>query len=331
MQQGQVKPGDRVIIHGLKGRQDLNNKSAVLVGQAPNGRIKVKTETGEEVALKQENLGVAAPGGGGTPAGGAAGGIPGAGGMPGMPGGMDPQQMQAMAEQMVTQVKQALTSYGINLPASFSAGHLAAAIAMCIFAAFYIISRFLSMTVLGLVCITGYWGTQTDMGKQMLSGTNVRLNGLLGRQVLSPGALLCILCLAAAFGGHMLFGGSSAAAVPSASAAGGRFYQDAAITKALHDAYEQGHTDGYAGLEKNPPKHITPDPTAVPDTAAADTSSSGWGFNLATAALLKYPMVVMYIISIGNTETSWDMKTAIQKAKSEPMKVIMVLLLLMVF
>ena len=43
-------------------RQDLNNTSVVLVavGRLSNGRINVKTDSGEEVSLKQENLTIAA-------------------------------------------------------------------------------------------------------------------------------------------------------------------------------------------------------------------------------------------------------------------------------
>ena len=57
----EVQPGDRIIIHGLKSREDLNGQSAVLVGPAPNGRINVQLDSGEQIALKQDNLGIAAP------------------------------------------------------------------------------------------------------------------------------------------------------------------------------------------------------------------------------------------------------------------------------
>ena len=49
----QVKAGDRLVIHGLKTRTDLNSQSAVLIGQAANGRINVKLNSGEQIALKQ--------------------------------------------------------------------------------------------------------------------------------------------------------------------------------------------------------------------------------------------------------------------------------------
>jgi hypothetical protein len=52
----EVKLGDRVIIHGLKLRADLNNQTATLVGPAANGRVNVKLDSGESIALKQENL-----------------------------------------------------------------------------------------------------------------------------------------------------------------------------------------------------------------------------------------------------------------------------------
>jgi len=111
MQQGvQVKPGDRVVVHGLKARPELNGQSAVLVGPAANGRVNVRLDSGVEIALKQENLGIAAPGGGGMGGGmpGAGGGMPGfGGGMPGfgggMPGGMP--DINAMAAQCVAALK----------------------------------------------------------------------------------------------------------------------------------------------------------------------------------------------------------------------------------
>merc|ERR1740121_3617492 len=84
----QVKPGDRVVIHGLASKPELNGTSAVLVGPAANGRVTVRLDSGKEMALKQENLGIAAgPGGGASGGGVPGGGMPG-GGMPGFGGGM---------------------------------------------------------------------------------------------------------------------------------------------------------------------------------------------------------------------------------------------------
>ncbi|CAK0911755.1 unnamed protein product, partial [Prorocentrum cordatum] len=132
----QVRPGDRVTIHGLTGRPELNGQSAVLVGPAGNDRVTVRLDSGAEVALKQANLGIPAPGGGG----GVPGGMPGGGGMPQMPSSAD---VAAAAEQ-------ALARMGIRLPPGVSALQAAGGALVACFGALYVLGRFVPKMAIAL-------------------------------------------------------------------------------------------------------------------------------------------------------------------------------------
>jgi len=320
----QVKQGDRVIIHGLKGRPELNNQSAVLVGPAANGRVNVRLDSGDQIALKQENLGLAAPGGG-MPGGGMPGGM--GGGMPGMGAGMpDPQQVQAMAEQMIQQVRQSLASFGINLPESVGAGHVAAGLLISAFLLFYLVTWVFSLTGMAVVGLVVFWGTQTVMGRAALAPRTV-----MGRK-LSPQAQLGALCLVTAVGAYVLLGGSSVSN-PAPSSVAGRFYQDEAIHTAINQAYDKGYADSEAGLDKRPPTQIPlPDPAAATDATASTGSSSTYDFVMGLLQpVFKYGLAALYVFKIGNSESGWSHTLAMQSAKADPLKAVMVALLLVLF
>lgn len=328
-QQQQVKPGDRVVAHGLKGRQDLNGQSAILVGAGGKpGRVRVKFDSGEEVDLKQENLGIGAPpgagGGGGMP--GFGGGMPGmGGGMPGMPAGMpDPAQIQAMVNQAVETVRMTLASVGIPLPASTTPGQLLGGIAVAVAVAMYITTRIFSLTVLMGVGGIAYWGALTDGGRAAIATASSKVSSVVRRPIPTH-MMLLVLCMVAAVAGQKLLGGGvpASSGVASTNTAGHASGRNPAIAQAIADAYEQGYEDGVAGADKRPPKHIDLDAGAANfDNGATDDASqqkSGSGFGL--SSILKYGMMAYFVFNLGKTPAGgWDPQVAMANAKANPMQ-----------
>jgi len=338
MQQQQVGPGDRVVIHGLKGRAELNGQSAVLVGQAAGGRVTVKLDSGETVALKQDNLGIQQPGGAGG--GGGGGGMPGAGGMPGfgggMPGGMpgmggmpagmpDPAQIQAMITQAVDTVVKTLKSMGVPVPANVSPQQLAGGLALGIAVALYLLTRIFSMTVLMAVGMVAGWGSQTDGGRTMLAGVSSKISAVV-RRPLPRHAVLVVLCITVAVGGNMLLNGrGSAASTAGSSGASGGSAHDAAITQAIREAYDQGYDDGAAGSDRRPPKHIPLPSFDDPAPDGGSQKSSGFGFS----QILKYGMLAYFVYNLGKSPDGrgWDPQVAVANAKANPIQAVMMLVM----
>lgn len=326
----QVKPGDRVTIHGLTGRPELNGKQAVLVGPGQNERVRVKMDSGEEVSLKQANLGIQAPGGGmpeggmpggGMPGGGMPGGMP--GGFPGMPGGfpgMPPGGLPAMLEQIVDAVKQRLAAVGIKLPANMSPGKLGIGAALAAFAFYWIASRYFSMYVLALVGLAAYWGTQTAAGRKMLSTGAGHASRVLGRP-LPPYLPLCALCIVVAITGQMIIG-KSAGSLSSGGGGSTALSPDDLFAKAVREAYQQGFDDGTGGKDPRPPKHM-PSPYAADADRSSRQSSSSGGFGF--GSLMKYGMAGFYIYNLGKTPGGWNPQLAMANLKANPMMAIMLL------
>eukprot|EP00928_Gymnodinium_smaydae_P037831 TRINITY_DN26216_c0_g1_i1.p1 TRINITY_DN26216_c0_g1~~TRINITY_DN26216_c0_g1_i1.p1 ORF type:complete len:330 (+),score=55.77 TRINITY_DN26216_c0_g1_i1:44-1033(+) len=319
----QVKPGDRIVIHGLKGRPELNGQSAVLVGPAANGRINVRLESGQEIALKQENLGIQAPGGGGG-MGGGGGGMPGfgggmPGGMPGMPQGMP--DVEAMMRQATAAINQALAAAGISLPPNVSIAQLG----MGVLVGLFILSRFVSMMVMAMVAFAAYWGTMTDGGRSMLARGSAKASSLLRRPV--PKWLpLCVLCLSVALMGHMTMSAFSGVGGARAGSAGAAVSdQDSAIARAIREAYEEGYVDGAAGSEKRPPKYI---PSQEFDVGASSGSSAKSSSSGGMGSLMKYGMAGYYLYKLGKTPSGWDPQFAMANAKANPMQSGMLLMML---
>mmetsp|Transcript_85004 Transcript_85004/g.140752 ORF Transcript_85004/g.140752 Transcript_85004/m.140752 type:complete len:347 (+) Transcript_85004:62-1102(+) len=340
----QVGPGDRVTIHGLKSKPELNGQSAVLVGQAAGGRVTVRLDSGQEIALKQENLGIQAPGGAGGAGGmpGAGGGMPGfgGGGMPGFGGGMpgmgaggmpgmpDLDRAKAMAAQAAAALQKFLDDAGIRLPPGVSIMQAAGFAGFAALGGLYILSRFTSMYVFMLVGAAAYWGTVTEGGKRMLKTGSAKASSVLRRPV-PKWAPLCVLCLAVGILGHMLLarglglGGARSSGTSGGSAGGSA--QDAAFAQAIREAYDQGYDDGVAGDKRRPPKHIPfPVDPDKEDAKPARGKSSGFGLS----SLMKYGMVGYSLFKLGNTPTGWNLQVAITNAKTNPLQVVMMLVLL---
>lgn len=331
----QVKPGDTVTIHGLTGRPELNGQSAVLVGPAADGRITVRLQSGNEIALKQQNLGIEAPGGGGGGGGGMpgfGGGMPGfGGGMPGfgggMPGGMPgmpPGGLPAMAEQFAAALQQRLAAAGIRLPPGISPAQAAVGVAIIGAMSLYMLSRFISLTVVGLVGLAAYWGTQTDSGRAMLARGSARVSAALGRP-LPPNAALVVLCLAVAMMGHMLLSGRAATGSMGSAGTASASARDTAVASAIREAYEQGYDDGVAGAQKRPPKHI-PSPDYFQDSSGGSQvqgSTSRFGFG----SVMKYGMAAYFIYNCGKTPGGWDPRLAMANLRANPMQAVMMLVM----
>jgi len=329
----QVGVGDRVTIHGLKARPELNGQSAVLVGQAAGGRITVRLDSGEQIALKQENLGIQAPGHGGGGGGGMSGGrggMPGAGGgMPGFGGGMPgfggggmpsmpPGGFPAMAAQAAAAFQQQLAAAGIHLPPGVSVGQAAIGAIVAVF----ILSRFLSPIVLVLVGLAAYWGTQVDSGRAMLARGSAKASAVLGRP-LPPWTGLCALCLVIALLGHTFLSSKSVTSSMGSQGASAAAGQDASFAHEIREAYNQGYEDGAAGVDRRPPKHI-PTPSLGNDNRRSNHgSSSGFSYG----SLMKYGMVGYTVYNLGKTPGGWNPQVAMVNAKANPLQVVMMLVL----
>jgi len=313
-QQQEVKPGDRLTIHSLRGRPELNNQSAILVGPAQGGRVQVRLDSGEVLALKQENLGIGAPSGGsGMP--GFGGGMP--GGMPGMPGMPAMPDVSAMAEQLTAALQQRLAQAGISLPPSVSPQQALMGFGIAAIVVLYILSRFLTTTALLIVGVVAYWGLSSVNGRTTLSRGSAKASQVLRRPV-HPNVLLILLCIAAAYAGHLFFSSRSGADQSAYSS-----YADSSdpVREAIHKAYQQGHDDGAAGLEARPPAHISVVHPSPDSGKSAQDATSGFGLR----TLLRYAPAAYFIYNLGKTPGGWDPQFAMMNAKANPVQAIMVL------
>lgn len=330
----QVKPGDRVVIHGLQGKPELNGKSAVLVGQAANGRVTVKLDSGEQVAVKQANLGIQPPGGGGMPGGGmpgAGGGMPGfGGGMPGFGGGMPgfggggmpggfggggggmPGMQNPFAGMMgkaAAAIEPILASLGMRLPPGVNSQQVVMGVAAVAMISLWMISYWLSWKLIGLVALVAFAATQTDPGRVTLAQCSARVSSLIGKPI-QPNQLLLLVCAFTAVVGHQWLSSSSITAEPAVDAWG----------VALKDAYQQGYDDGIAGRSPRPPKHI---PRPDYNDSPARSESSGFGIG----SLIRYAMVGSYVYRMGCGPAGFSPQLLMANLQANPMQAFMMLMM----
>lgn len=326
----QVKQGDRVTIHGLSSKPELNGTSAILLGPGANGRVTVRLDSGKEMALKQENLGIAAPGGmpgggsmpsGGPPGGGGGmpgfgGGMPGfggaGGGMPGMPG-MPPGGLNAMMSQLVATLQQQLAAAGIRLPPGVSPMQAAGIAVVVAAAGLYAVSYFVPFTVMGVVAGLAYVGKMTAGGRGLLAKCATKASATIRRPV-QPQQVLVFACIAALFIGRWFLGGSSAGVSASPAT---DFYGTG-----LREAYKQGYDDALAGLDPRPPKHIPVEYDVGGGAAAAQSSSFGMG------SLLRYGMIASYVYRLGAGPGGFSFPAALANLQANPMQAVMMLMMM---
>lgn len=321
----EVKPGDRVTIHGLASKPELNGTSGTLVGAAANGRVTVRLDNGSEIALKMANLGVSAPAGPGRPGGGGAatgaggfggaargfGGMPG-GGMPGMPGGYG-AVVAALAQRLKGLVEAQLASVGAALPPGVTANQLAAGVAAAALFCLWILSRSFPMPLLLGAGGLAFAGKGTSAGSKLLSSAAWRLSRLAGRPLDST-HLLIVLCILALLMGKAVY--PSGSSPVNASVAPEHDYG-----LALREAYQQGYDDGVAGADPRPPRHI-----AMPETSARAASASGGAFGM--GSMLRYGMVGSYLYKAGTVPGGgFSPQLLLMNLQANPMQAGMMLLM----
>mmetsp|Transcript_168096 Transcript_168096/g.539846 ORF Transcript_168096/g.539846 Transcript_168096/m.539846 type:complete len:334 (+) Transcript_168096:81-1082(+) len=327
----EVRPGDRVTIHGLASKPALNGKSAILVGSAANGRVTVRLDDGSEIALKQTNLGVnpggagnaGSPGGGGG-GGGGSGGMPGSGGgMPGFGGGMPgfgggmPGGMPGMpaGAKLKALVERQLAALGVALPPGVTAGQAAAGLVVAAVAGLWILNRTFPVVVLAGVGLTAYLASSTPRGSKFLETGAQRCSRLV-RRPLQPMHLLIVFCIVAALVGKAIYpgGSSSASSVAPAEDIYGR---------SLREAYQQGYDDGVAGLDPRPPKHFSMPEVGADRTAPA--SSGGFGMG----SMMRYGMVASYFYKAGAAPGGgFSLQMLMANLQTNPMQAGMMLMML---
>ncbi|CAE8587651.1 unnamed protein product [Polarella glacialis] len=342
----QVKSGDRVTVHGLSGRPELNGASGVLVGPGANGRVTVKLDSGIEVSLKSANLGVTPPGGGSgggssdnMPGSGGGGGMPGfggggmpgfgggvpgfgggmpgfgggmpgfAGGMPGMPGGMP--DVEGIAAAARAWLEQTLAASGIRLPPGISLGKLAVGLAVVAALFLYYIRQFVPVTALLAAAVVAGAGTMTQSGRMALEEVSAKVSGAIGRPV-RPNLVLGITCLAIGYFCCSMTGGGGVSATPATDP----------YAVALREAYQQRYDDAIAGLDPRPPKHIP----SIDPQAGQRSSSSGGGFGL--SSLMRYGMIAPYFYRLGQSPGGWSFPVAFANLKANPGQAMMMLMML---
>eukprot|EP00929_Paragymnodinium_shiwhaense_P114194 TRINITY_DN8251_c0_g1_i1.p1 TRINITY_DN8251_c0_g1~~TRINITY_DN8251_c0_g1_i1.p1 ORF type:complete len:336 (-),score=79.47 TRINITY_DN8251_c0_g1_i1:248-1255(-) len=326
-----VAQGDRVRVHGLRGRPELNGQVGAVQGAAPNGRFFVKLDgCAEPVSLQPANLspadGAAGGASGGFPGGGMpgfGGGMPGFGGMPGM-GGMGgmggmpgmagmPDPAAAMAG-LRQAAQRKLHEWGLKLPAGVSLEQAMLGIAVAAAVALYFASRWVSWKIVGLAAGLIYGATQTLQGRDMLEVAAARLSSVVGRPV-PPRWVLAAVVLAVCWASRGFFGESAGAAAAEPVSDG--------FNAAIKEAYRQGYDDALAGLESRPPKHV-PMPDSMGGGARASgsgSSSSGFG----VGSLFRYAMVAQYIYRMGSGPGGWSPQIALANAKASPMQAFMMM------
>eukprot|EP00933_Yihiella_yeosuensis_P043520 TRINITY_DN3834_c1_g1_i1.p1 TRINITY_DN3834_c1_g1~~TRINITY_DN3834_c1_g1_i1.p1 ORF type:complete len:344 (+),score=85.43 TRINITY_DN3834_c1_g1_i1:51-1082(+) len=336
----QVKPGDKITVHGLSGRPELNGVSGILVGPGANGRVRVKLDTGAEIDLKPANLGVQAPSGSagdtGGSAGGAAGGMPGfgggmpgfgggmpgfGGGMPGFPGGVPPNfsgMAKGLTRKAAAWLEETLASAGLRLPPGVSAEHACLGLVVAVLVALYFLKSYVPVVGFVMSGVVGYIGLKTVQGQMMLEQCTAKLCSATGRPI-PPRAVLALVCLAVLFMGRSLFGGSLGAA------SGGNVAEPAkdAYGLALKEAYQQGYDDAVAGLAPRPPKHI-PSVGGSDDGSRNSSKSSGFGFS----SIIRFMMIAPYFFRLGQGPGGWNINNAIANLKANPGQAMMMLLML---
>jgi hypothetical protein len=230
--------------------------------------------------------------------------------------GMPPGGIPAMVEQASAAFQQFLASSGIRLPAGVTPSQAAIGMVIAVVVVLYIVSRFLSMTVLMMVGMAIYWGTQVDSGRIMLARGSEKVSRIVGRP-LPPQVALVALCVIVALAGQSIFGGRAKASSSNAST------ESSGFAEALREAYEQGYADGADQKEMRPPKHI-PSPYEQGSGPKSQSSSSGFGMG----SLLKYGLVGYTIFNLGKTPSGWDPQIAMMNAKANPMQAVMMLVML---
>eukprot|EP00927_Polykrikos_kofoidii_P084501 TRINITY_DN8916_c0_g1_i1.p1 TRINITY_DN8916_c0_g1~~TRINITY_DN8916_c0_g1_i1.p1 ORF type:complete len:246 (-),score=48.11 TRINITY_DN8916_c0_g1_i1:62-799(-) len=238
-------------------------------------------------------------------------------GMPGMPAGMpNPEQISAA-------IMQALRSAGINLPPGVSPEKAILGVAVGALVGVYILTRFVPMTLIGLVGAVAYGVAGTAQGRQGLETATARASSTLGRPV-PQGAILAVICIIALIAGRSFLGGSGGAVAASPAASPMDDMNDH-FNDAVQEAYQQGYEDGVAGITQRPPRPIPPMPSAGGPPPEVPSRSSGFGMG----SIMKYGMAAHYIYKLGSGGPGgWNWQLAVANAKTNPMQSVILLVML---
>lgn len=324
----QVKSGDRVVVHGLSSRPELNGQSGTLLGAAANGRVTVKLDSGVEVSLKPDNLGVPQPGSAPT------GGMPNASGMPGFGGGGMPGfgaggipgmpnfdhilgRFTAFIGQLRPALERHLTKFGVRLPSGISDNQLIIGCTLVVLVILYFLSSLIPLSALLVAGALAFAGTKTLKGRLLLERCTARASATLGRPLPSK-VILAVACITAALVSRSLLG-SSATGVSAKPAVNDAF------ATALREAYQQGYDDAVAGLDPRPPKHI-----AMPDFnehSRTQSSSTGW-VGGSFRWLFRLTILGPYAYRLGQGPGGWNPAYVMANLKANPGQALMVLMML---
>lgn len=328
----QVKSGDRVVVHGLSSRPELNGQSGTLLGAAANGRATVKLDSGVEVSLKPDNLGVPQPGS--TPTGGMpnasgmpgfGGGMPGfgAGGMPGFANAGMPNVDHILASfttfigQLRPALERHLTKVGVRLPSGLSDRQLIIGCTLVVLVMLYFLSSLIPLSALLVAGALAFAGTKTHKGRVLLEQCTARASATLGRPLPSK-LILAVACITAALVSRSLLGSSS-------SGVSAKPVVNDAYAAALREAYQQGYDDAVAGLDPRPPKHI-----AMPDfnePSRTQGSSAGF-FGGSFRWLFRLMILGPYAYRLGQGPGGWNPAYIMANLKANPGQVLMMLMMM---
>eukprot|EP01051_Picozoa_sp_SAG22_P005177 SAG22_NODE_300_length_12752_cov_3.102426_9_plen_347_part_00 len=335
-----MPPGDRVRLHGLSGRAELNGTCGTVTGQridsAGQPRLNVRLENGETIALKSANLAKVTGGSGPAPAPAPGGGGPTAGSGAAATGLMG--RATAFAESAATRLRTQAAALGLppqfatplnSFLSQMTATQLLAAMALGVGLLVYWGSSYVPLPVMAAAAAVGLTGTQTAPGRRAAAAAAARFGT-------TPDMVMAALVGVVAFGGSALlkwaaggggvgFGGLGGAGA-GAGAADGAGGGSREVRTVLH-AYKLGFKDGEAGNPYDPPDHVPLDGDygggggGGGESSSSSSSSSG-GSGIGIYKLFRYGMVANTAYRLGSDGAGgWSPQLAMANARANPTQV----------